>query len=116
MAHVWRWTDAGGSEATFMRMYAALDHSQVQWDFLVQTTGLFINRAQIEKFGGRVFLVPPITKPRAYQRALRKIFEREKYDIVHAHMNELSYFPLKAAINLWWDTWGGLPVKKIMPG
>ncbi|MCM1404428.1 MAG: glycosyltransferase [Prevotella sp.] len=97
MAQVWRRTGAGGSEATFWRMYAALDHSQVQWDFFVENTGLFIDRTQIEQYGGRVFIVPPLTQPRRYQRVLRTIFQREKYDIVHAHLNELSYFPLKAA-------------------
>lgn len=97
VAHVWRHTDAGGSEATFMRMYAAMDHSQVQFDFFVENTGMFINREKIESLGGRVFIVPPLTRPLYYQKVLREIFRREKYDIVHAHINELSYFPLKAA-------------------
>jgi len=105
VAHIWRHTDAGGSEATFMRMYAALDHSQVQFDFLVENTGLFIDRAKIESLGGRVFLIPPITQLKEYRRVLREIFQREKYDIVHSHINELGYFPLKVAQEM------GIPIR-----
>ena len=105
VAHIWRKTGAGGSEATFARLYAALDHQQMQWDFLVESTGLFVDRAKIEKLGGRVILLPPLTKPRVYQRELKKILADGHYDIVHAHMNELSYYPLKAAKSV------GIPIR-----
>lgn len=87
----------GGVEACIMNLYQHIDRTKVQFDFLVESTSNIINKELIESLGGRVVIIPSYKKPFKYMKVLRKIFEENKYDIVHSNMNALSVFTLKAA-------------------
>ena len=87
----------GGIEMMIMNLYRNIDHDKVEFHFLVPNTSLIINAQEIESYGGKVTIVPSIKRYFKYKKALKTIFKREKYDIVHANMNALSFIPLSVA-------------------
>lgn len=87
----------GGLEATIMNHYRHIDHSRVQFDFVIDDDSFVVPREEIESLGGRVFVVPAYRHLPAYLKALRELFTRIKPDIVHSNLNALSVFPLSAA-------------------
>lgn len=89
--------NCGGVEAVVMNYYRALDKSNVQFDFFVDRTSSFPQREEIERLGGRVYLVPPYSRIFSYLGALTRAFRQNQYRIVHAHINTMSVFPLFAA-------------------
>jgi glycosyltransferase involved in cell wall biosynthesis len=89
--------DYGGIEMVVMNYYRHIDRSKIQFDFIVFEGSELPQRKEIEELGGRVYEVPPLRHPFAYNRAVFKLFEKNKYDIVHANMNTLSVFPLRMA-------------------
>lgn len=87
----------GGVESVVMNYYRNIDRNKVQFDFLCSESSTDIPYEEIEKLGGRVFIVPNYTKVVKYQKELKKIFKENNYKIVHSHINTLSVFPLRAA-------------------
>lgn len=97
VAHVMGKMVGGGVEQVVMNYYRYIDHSKVQFDFIVDEDSTLIPREEIESLGGRVFIVPPYQRPLAYQKALIALFREHSWKIVHSHENTLSVFPLHAA-------------------
>lgn len=87
----------GGVESTVMNYYRHIDRSQIQFDFLVDADSKRVPKQEIQALGGRVFTIPPYQHQGAYQKALSRLFTKEKWLIVHSHINTLSVFPLMAA-------------------
>ena len=87
----------GGVESVVMNYYRNIDRNKIQFDFICDSDSINIPYQEIEKLGGRVFLVPPYQKILAYQKELIKTFKENNYKIVHSHINTLSLFPLRAA-------------------
>ena len=87
----------GGIEAVVMNYYRHIDHSRVQFDFLVDEDSTLVPREEIEALGGRVIKVPPYQQVGAYMRECEVLFRQEDWLIVHSHLNSLSVFPLRAA-------------------
>lgn len=87
----------GGLESVVMNYYRHIDHSRVQFDFIVDEDSTLIPYKEIESLGGHVFVVPPYQHVFAYQRALITLFRAQGWQIVHSHENALSVFPLRAA-------------------
>lgn len=97
VAHIiGKWV-GGGVEAVVMNYYRHIDKSKFQFDFICDNDSTNIPYDEIELLGGRVILIPPYQKVFAYQKELVEIFEKNKYKIVHSHINTLSVFPLRAA-------------------
>lgn len=97
IAHIiGKWV-GGGVEAVVMNYYRHIDRNKFQFDFICDNDSSNIPYDEIEALGGRVILIPPYQKVYAYQKELVKIFEKNKYKIVHSHINTLSVFPLRAA-------------------
>ncbi|MEG1524102.1 MAG: glycosyltransferase family 1 protein [Clostridia bacterium] len=97
--------NSGGVEAVVMNYYRAIDRTKVQFDFFVDETCSFPQRKEIEKLGGRYYLVPSYSHPIAYIRVLKERFRENRYQIVHSHINTMNVFPLFAA-------WlAGIPVR-----
>lgn len=97
--HVVTVLDRGGTETLLMNYYRRMDRSRVQFDFIVHRDKRGAYEEEIEKLGGRVFRMPAI-RPRtlpAYLCGLDGFFRREAYGVVHAHLDALSSFALKAA-------------------
>jgi len=95
----------GGVEAVVMNYYRHIDHSKIQFDFICDEDSTNIPYEEIEKYGGKVILIPPYQKVFKYQKELGKVLKEGKYKIVHSHINTLSVFPLRVAKKV------GVPVR-----
>lgn len=90
--------NGGGVEQVVMNYYHHVDHSRIQFDFVVTDSSAIVPRGEIESFGARVFTVPAYTHLPQFYRASYDLFrEHREWRIVHAHMNTLNVFPLAAA-------------------
>lgn len=87
----------GGIESVVMNYYRCIDKSKFQFDFIAPKGSTFPNKDEIEKLGGRIFVVPKYSHPFAYIKAVRKIFRENNYKIVHCHMNTMGIFAMYAA-------------------
>ena len=87
----------GGVEAVVMNYYRAIDRSRIQFDFFVDETSSFPQREEIERLGGRCYLVPSYSHPLRYVRALTRLFRENRYLLVHSQINTMGVFPLFAA-------------------
>jgi Glycosyltransferase len=88
----------GGAETLIMNLYRHMDRTRVQFDFLTCREGVFDD--EIRSLGGRIHRVPWITDagPVGYARALDRFFaDNRQYAIVHAHMDRMSGWVLRAA-------------------
>ncbi|MDQ0859278.1 glycosyltransferase family 1 protein [Bacillus sp. V2I10] len=88
----------GGAETLIMNLYRNIDRSKVQFDFLTSKPGVFDD--EITELGGRIHRIPYITEcgHRNYIKHLDQFFkENSQYKIVHAHMDKMSGFILRAA-------------------
>jgi len=89
----------GGAETLIMNLYRKLDRTRVRFDFLTCREGAFDD--EIVRLGGKIHRVPWITDagPVGYARALDRFFAEEgrNYPIVHAHMDRMSGWVLRAA-------------------
>lgn len=86
-----------GVETLVLNVYKHVDKEKVQFDFIIDEDSVGIPREEIESMGGRVIIVPPYQKANKYISELTKLFRRNSYKIVHAHISTLSVFPLYAA-------------------
>ena len=84
----------GGVEAVVMNYYRHIDHSKVQFDFLVDEDSTRVPEEEITALGGRVFRIPPYQHPIRYRRELIRLMREQQWPIVHSNINTLSVFPL----------------------
>lgn len=89
--------DYGGIEAVVMNYYRHMDRTKIQFDFAVCEDSMLPQKEEIQKLGGNIYLLPPISHLPRYIRSLKKLIKDHNYEIVHCHMNTLSVFPLYAA-------------------
>lgn len=89
----------GGTESVVMNYYRHIDRTKVQFDFIADSDSMMPipRKDEIERLGGRVFLVPPYQRLHEYIPALVRLFREQNYRIVHAHISTLNVFPLYAA-------------------
>ncbi len=97
VAHIMGKMLGGGVEQVVMNYYRHIDHSRVQFDFLVDVDSVLVPKEEIESYGGRVFLIPPYQHLVQYQHELVELFRETCWPIVHSHINTLSVLPLRAA-------------------
>lgn len=87
----------GGVEMVVMNYYRHIDHSKVQFDFFALEGSLLPQREEIERLGGRIYIVPSVKHIARYNKEIGKLFKENEYHIVHSHMNALSVFSLRKA-------------------
>ena len=99
--HVVTAMNVGGIETTIMNYMRNLDHSEIQFDFLVHREGKAYFDDEIRSLGGTIHSAPAFNFKNipVYSRFVDEFFKNHSYDIVHSHMDSLSYFPLKGAKN-----------------
>lgn len=88
----------GGAETWIMNLYRRIDRTRLQFDFLTCREGVYDD--EIRALGGIVHRMPWITEagPVGYVRALDRFFaEHRQYRVVHAHMDRMSGWVLRAA-------------------
>lgn len=88
---------AGGVEAVVFNYYRAIDHDKFQFDFYYDADSTVEPPRDLIDMGARFIMLPPYQKLTKYINELRKHLRKEKYAIVHSHLNTLSVFPLYAA-------------------
>ncbi|MCM1105472.1 MAG: glycosyltransferase family 1 protein [Blautia sp.] len=74
-----------------------MDRTQIQFDFAVCEDSSFPQRAELERLGSQIYLLPKITSLVKYIAEFKRIVRCGHYRIVHCHMSTLSVFPLYAA-------------------
>ena len=87
----------GGVEMVVMNYYRNIDRTKVQFDFFALEGSSIPQREEIERLGGRVYIVPQYTHLVQYEREIQRIFRENDYKIVHSHMNTLGVFSLYGA-------------------
>ena len=87
----------GGVEMVVMNYYRHIDRTKVQFDFFALEGSAVPQREEIERLGGRVYIVPKYTHLSAYEKEIIRLFRQNQYKIVHSHMNTLSVFSLWVA-------------------
>ena len=96
--------DCGGAETMLMNIYRHIDKEQVSFDFLVCDEGKGYYDDEIRTLGGEIFYIGSQGKlglPR-YIRELKSFLHKNKYDIVHSHLDwqggAIAYADYKAGV------------------
>lgn len=89
-----------GLETMLMNYYRNIDRTKIQFDFLTHRKEKSDYDDEIISMGGKVYYAPrlyPQNYP-AYFKYMEKFFdEHPEYQIVHSHIDAMSYLPLLAA-------------------
>lgn len=92
--------DRGGAETMIMNYYRHMDRSKVQFDFLVNRPKKGAYEEEILNLGGRIYRMGPMypLQFHKYKRDFRNFLRQHpEYRIIHSHLEERSYFPLRIA-------------------
>jgi len=92
-------------EAIVMSYIEAINCNKVHFTLLVDSDSTLVPEETIRSYGSDLVYIPPYQHPLAYQNALFHLFKERHFDIVHAHINTMSVFPLFAA----WRA--GIPIR-----
>ena len=98
--HILHSMNRGGAEAMLMNYYRNIDHSRVQFDFLLTEQNKCLFEDEIESLGGRVYRVPLLrmNNPIPYINGVKSfLIEHPEYRIVHSHTSSKSVVPLWVA-------------------
>lgn len=96
---------SGGKKNLVMEYYRHIDRSKIQFDFICDEDSNAIPTDEIEKLGGRVYIVPRYQNILANIKAIEKICKENKYKIAHGYNGTMNIFGLYAA----WRA--GVPVR-----
>lgn len=92
--------DRGGAETMIMNYYRHIDRNKVQFDFLVNRPQEGAYEKEIRELGGRIYRMGPMypLQFHKYKKDFRLFLqEHPEYKIIHSHLEERSYFPLRIA-------------------
>lgn len=93
--HVQLTKNFGGIESLLTNVYANIDRTKYQFDFIATADKPYQNK--LKKMGGNVYLVPPIKQSISYIRHFNQILNNN-YDIIHFHKNSAAnIFPVLLA-------------------
>ncbi len=97
-----------GLETMLMNYYRNLDRTEIQFDFLTHRPYKSDYDDEIVSLGGKVYYAPrlyPQNYPKYFKWMKQFFKEHPEYQIVHSHIDAMSYLPLKAAKK------AGIPVR-----
>lgn len=82
----------GGIETYLHKLYTNIDRRKFHFDFLVIGNEEPCWYNEFTEMGSKFYAVTPRSKnPFKNKREIEKIFKQEKFDIIHCHLNTLSY-------------------------
>lgn len=93
VAHIIGKMVGGGVETIVLNYCKNIDPNKIKFDFLIDSDSTYIPYEELEKIGN-IIIIPPYQKLFSYCKELKRIFKENKYDIVHSHINTLSFIPL----------------------
>ncbi len=83
----------GGQETFIMNVYRNVDRSKIQFDFVVHSKERGYYDDEIEKLGGRIYRITPMTKNIfKHCKELKNVIKKGKYEIVHRHTSSSIVF------------------------
>ena len=87
----------GGAENFLMNLYRNIDKEKIQFDFLVNRPGYFDD--EIKSLGGKIYIIDALQKVGQfkYTKNLDEFFSKNKYKIVHSHLNQVTGLILERA-------------------
>lgn len=88
---------SGGKKSLVMEYYRHMDTDKVRVDFICDSDSNSIPEEEINVLGGKVYRVTPYEHIFQNMREMKQIFEKEKYDVVHAWNSMMNLFPLIVA-------------------
>jgi glycosyltransferase EpsF len=97
VAHIIGKMAAGGVESVVLNYYRHIDRNKIQFDFVIDEDSTVVPEEEITDMGGKIYKIPPYQQPIKYHKALKNLIQKNRYKIVHSHINTLSVFSLFAA-------------------
>lgn len=97
--------NSGGKKNLVMEYYRHIDREKVQFDFICDADSQAIPYDEIERLGGRVYMIPPYQKILDNMREMKKICRDNHYLVMHAWNSTMNLFPMKVAKSV------GIPVR-----
>ena len=88
---------AGGVESVVFSYLSAMDREGLDIDVLYDEDSTVEPPESLASSGINFINIPPYESPLKYAREVKRLCRERKYDIVHSHLNSLSFFPLRAA-------------------
>lgn len=89
--------DSGGKKNLIMEYYRHIDKDVIQFDFICDSDSQAIPEDEIASLGGRVYKIAPYQHIFKNMREMAKIFQQNKYMIVHAYNSTMNLFPMAVA-------------------
>ena len=89
--------NSGGKKNLIMEYYRHIDRSKVQFDFICDSDSQAIPYEEIERLGGRVHEITPYQNIVKNMLDMYKLFNKNKYQIVHAYNSTMNLFPMLVA-------------------
>ncbi|MGG0276185.1 glycosyltransferase family 1 protein [Bacillus rhizoplanae] len=87
--------DAGGIEMMLLNYYKYIDRRKIQFDFAMFFDSVGLTGKEFQNMGSDIYHLTPKSKGfKQYKYELSEILRKNKYDIVHAHQNYMSFIPL----------------------
>lgn len=88
---------SGGKKNLVMEYYRHIARSKIQFDFICDDDSNAIPIDEIEKLGGKVYVVPRYQNIFANIRAIKKICKKNHYKISHGYNGTMNVFGLYSA-------------------
>lgn len=88
---------SGGKKNLVMEYYRHIDKSKIQFDFICDSDSNAIPIEEIEKTGGKVYVISPYQKIIKNMYDMYKIMKNNNYKIVHAYNNTMNIFAMFVA-------------------
>lgn len=97
IAHVVGKLKAGGVESVVFSYLEGMDRDGLDIDVLYDDDSTVEPPDALIDAGIGFIKIPPYESALKYAKTVKKLCRERGYDIVHSHLNSLSYFPLRAA-------------------
>lgn len=85
---------SGGKKNLVMEYYRHMDTDKVRIDFICDNDSNSIPEEEVVSLGGKVYRITPYENIFKNMKEMKKIFEQEKYDVVHAWDSTMNLFPM----------------------
>ena len=89
--------DSGGKKTLAMQYFLNFDPEKVEVHFVCDADSNAVPAEEIEACGGHVHMVAPYQSIFKNVADMRAVFERERFDVMHAYNSTMNLFPLYAA-------------------
>lgn len=95
----------GGAETMIINLYRAINHDEIQFDFVIHDITQDAYIKEIQALGGRIFVFPKFTGKNviAYRRHWRKFLgQHPEYKILHSHIRSYAvvFLPIAKKMGL----------------